>query len=190
MTAFGDISRQADIVVCNRQVCPPALFARATGVFPIEASIATIEVKSQLTLSQLKMAHESAESLATFKHAPPIGKERHDDNTQIEHIIPMLFALGTDLCDGGLSELDRYLRLLEGATPAIRTLCVVGRGCWWFGEQGWQSVTSGDEAQIVAAFVASVTNICQRVSKTRHQPNLFQYLLPARTAQPSALGTS
>ena len=53
ISAYSQASGQTDIVVCDRRVLPPLLFDRVQGVFPIEAVVATIEVKSRLTSTEL-----------------------------------------------------------------------------------------------------------------------------------------
>jgi Domain of unknown function (DUF6602) len=48
-TSSGDLSPQLDVIIYDRRILPPVLFEAVLGVFPIEAVLATIEVKTMLT---------------------------------------------------------------------------------------------------------------------------------------------
>jgi hypothetical protein len=157
-------------------VIPSVLLDQSAGIFPVEAVIATVEVKSTLNSHELSTAHASANTVAKFMHAPPVGERVHAANHRIEHVIPYLLALDTDLTPTGKSELDRYKGMHAPADPAIRGLCVAGRGFWSFGNRQWHdSACAGGHGEIVG-FVASLVNLCQRVAQTRLQPDMLDYL--------------
>jgi hypothetical protein len=155
---------------------PPILFDGTNGVFPIEAVVATVEVKSTLDANELRTAHNSAKLVSSFAHAPPVGQQMHDAEHHIEHVIPYVLAFDTDLSPTGMSELDRYKKLHTSDEPAIRGLCVVGRGFWTFGGSRWHESQCSCSRGEVVGFVASLVNVCQRVARTRLQPDMLDYI--------------
>lgn len=174
VTAYGGTSNQIDIVVADRRVLPPVLI-RDAGIFPIEACLLTVEIKSTLTAGELKTSHEAAKRVAGFHHAPPVGSATHGD-AAIEHVVPLLLAFDTDLTTGGKTELERYLELTGGASPAIRGICVVGRGYWFWSETKWHEGTLDVECGDVVGLMSEIINIAQRIAATRHQPDVREYL--------------
>lgn len=52
----GKESAEQDIVIYDRRLVPPVLYERSLGMFPLECSLATIEVKSRLTREELRDA--------------------------------------------------------------------------------------------------------------------------------------
>lgn len=131
ITAYNEVSNQIDVIVCDRRVIPPVLFKGDVGIFPIESTLLTVEVKSTLDAHELELSHTSADRVKGFKHSVRPGRA-------IEHVHSCLFAFGTDLALGGKSELARYIELVGSEEPALRLICVVGRGCWF-----WADGTTG-----------------------------------------------
>lgn len=110
-------------------VLPPVL-TRKAGIFPIEACLLTVEIKSVLTAAGLRASDAAARKLAQFHHAPPIGASEASHET-VEQVLPFVLALRTALVEGGKTEIVRYLRVIGTDSPAIQGLCVVGRGYWY-----------------------------------------------------------
>ena len=150
ISSYDDISRQIDVVVCDRRILPPILYESALGMFPIESALMTIEVKSKLNACRLKSSHASAEAVAKFQHQPPIiktgsgveAKYEPDVNYKPEHVIPYLFAFSSDLEGEGKTELERYIELIGEGEPTLRGICVLGRGFWF-----WSDGRSGSRSR-------------------------------------------
>lgn len=173
LSAYGDISNQIDVIVCDGHILPPILFQSDIGMFPIESVLVTIEVKSRLTAPELKKSHKSAKKATTFHHAPAIT-----DGHEPEHVVPYLFAFASDLANDGKSETDRYMEIVNGGggEPVLRGICVVGRGFWFWADSKWNTWNfSGKHAEIVE-FLTAIINTVQRIASTRSQPDLRQYL--------------
>lgn len=185
--AWGGTSGQTDIVIVDRRVVPPVLLDQSNGIFPVEAVIATIEIKSKLNSTELIAGHKAAEAISKFVHAPPVGQRTHPPSHTIEHVIPYLLAFETDLTVDGKTELARYQALHAPHDPSIRGLCVVGRGFWSFGSAKWHDSTCAGGQGEVVGFVASLVNLCQRVAQTRLQPSMLDYL---ENTFPSPAGVS
>ena len=186
VSAYDETSRQLDVIIADRRVLPPLLMGKHIGLFPVESTVATIEVKSTLTLDELRGSHRSALEVERFHHAPPLGMDGHDPSHRIEHIHPYLFAFATDLSSSGKSELERYIDLVGGDAPALRMICVVGRGLWTYTDSGWTECPFKSEAAEIVAFVASITNKFNMISLTRRQPNMAQYLFDHRAITETA----
>jgi hypothetical protein len=169
ITAYNEVSNQLDVIVCDRRVIPPVLFEGAVGIFPVESALLTVEVKSTLNAHELGLAHASAERVTSFKHSV-LGTKA------IEHVGSCLFAFATDLTPGGKSEIERYKEMDGSDEPALRLICVVGRGCWFWAEGKWNNWEFGGEYGEVVAFLVSIANTIQRVAATRTAPDIREYV--------------
>jgi hypothetical protein len=177
VTAYGHTSNQIDVVITDRRILPAMLIDQISGIFPIEAVLMTVEVKSELTARELRVADASAASVAKFPHAPPVGATAFPEGHRIEHAVPYLLAFDTDLSPSGKSEVERYDETRAGEAPSILGICVVGRGFWFrSAKEAWVewkfSVPYGE----VVGFITSVVNTCQRIASTRFQPDLRDYV--------------
>jgi hypothetical protein len=116
-----------------------------------------IEVKSTLTLGDLRTAHDSASELMPFRYAPGIDDSpilREHDN--VEAAVSGLIAFDSDLALSGKSELQRYQEQVGSDSPALRMLCVVGRGYWSYAHDKWESWEIGSPGGEVACFVTGI----------------------------------
>ncbi len=59
----GDQSRQTDVIIYDATILPPFIKAQHLGVYPAECVLATIEVKSFLSTTDLKSAESAAKLL-------------------------------------------------------------------------------------------------------------------------------
>ena len=169
ISAYNQQSTEQDIVVFDRELVPSLLLDEANGVFPIEAALYAIEVKSSLNLTELRTVHNKAKMLESMLHVPGAQSP--------EHVIPCLFAFNSDLTSESRTELERYKELLNGATPCIRSLCVAGRGYWFFANGQWYSVPSSADRDEILVFLADILAGYARVAATRARPSLRNYLL-------------
>ena len=62
----GNHSNQIDVIIFDRNVIPPSMLSTDEGVIPSESVLARIEIKSKLTISELKKAVNNARSLKTL----------------------------------------------------------------------------------------------------------------------------
>lgn len=59
-------SRQIDILVYDRKIIPASMLTLGEGIVPIESVLATVEVKSKLTVEELHASIENARSIKTL----------------------------------------------------------------------------------------------------------------------------
>jgi hypothetical protein len=180
ITFDGDISTEQDIVIYDRRILPPALFGEGgLGLFPIECVLATVEVKTTLTLAELRSSHESAAAISRFKYLPG-EREANTDRLvphDIRNAIATVLALNTDLSGTGKSEIDRYQELSPGPDPPLKAICVSGGGYWYFQEGKWKHHDVDGQHKETCAFVVGLFDTFSIVRVSRHQPNLAGYLL-------------
>lgn len=173
----GKISSEQDIVIYDQRLVPPVLYERSLGMFPLECTLATVEVKSRLTAQELRNADVKAAKLFDFQYQsgvsstnlPPVG-------VVVERVVCALFALDTDLSEDGTTEIERYESLPGHHPDALRAICVVGRGYWFRSGDSWKTTAQSFEFAEVAAFIAGTLGLLQRVSVSRREPSLANYL--------------
>ena len=177
----GRLSTQMDIILYDKSIVPPILFDESTGIFPIEAVLYTIEVKTKLNATELSVAHDSAKALTEFKYLPGLknadGSDRHHS---IEKVRSVIFALNTDLSGKNLTEAERYEKIYKEKNdhPHIRAICVAGREYWFDNGEYWINLTSVDDFDEILGFIGGVTNTYKTVAASRHMPSLGHYIVP------------
>jgi hypothetical protein len=135
--ARGFQSPETDLVIYNRNTLPPIMYSDREGIFPAEATMYSIEIKSQLTARELDETIRKAGEIRKLTYTTGI----YDENDKpLDHrftsIIPTLFAFSSDLSGECKSEIDRYIERDSQAdvNPNIVAICIVGKGYWWFGK--------------------------------------------------------
>ncbi|WP_155641349.1 DUF6602 domain-containing protein [Burkholderia cepacia] len=181
----GNMSTQIDIILYDKSILPPALYDDSTGIFPIEAVLYAIEIKTTLTAKDLAIAHDSAAALQSFGYLP--GLENHDGTDQyhtIQRVRSVVFALRSDQSGKASRECQRYERIYKRKreSPALAALCVVGREyCWDQGEH-WIIYPGTEDYDEVLSFIGGVTNTYRNVARSRHYPKLGNYLIPSSSS--------
>jgi hypothetical protein len=195
----GNASDEIDIVVYDRSVLPPLLYGDAgtLGVFPVEACLYAIQVKSTSSLANLRDVIRQGRSLAALVY---LREASGPHGNPVRRVVPAYFAFATDLTAdphaGAIPEVDRWRRehaeadfqyedvFVDGwltlPYPPLRVLCVVGQGYGFYSGQHYATFpATGDRAEIVA-FITGVANTLLRPSpRTRGLP--FGYYLGGPT---------
>ncbi|MGR5480050.1 DUF6602 domain-containing protein [Vibrio chagasii] len=175
----GKMSTQMDIILYDKSILPPVMFDESTGIFPVEAVLYTIEVKTTLTKQDLRVAHESAKYLSSFSYLPglenPDGSEQHH---RIEKVKSIVFALNTTLTGNRLTEADRYKSIYHPDDfPYLVSICVAGDSYWFNDGRYW--VYQKGEAQYdeVLSMIGGVSNTYKSVALSRNSPKLGKYII-------------
>jgi hypothetical protein len=173
----GKVSRERDVIIYDRRLVPPVLYERSLGLFPLECTLAAIEVKSCLTRDELRDADAKAADLFDFRYQSGMAADKlPPGGVSVERLIDALFALDTDLVEGGTTEIQRYQSMPERHPEALRKICVVGRGYWYRWEGDWRSTAPSFDFAEVAAFIAGILGVLGRVAASRRVPSLANYL--------------
>ena len=176
----GELSNQIDIVLYDRSILPPILYDGKLGIFPIEAVLYTIEVKTTLTANELKTAHESAERLATKFGYRPGKTDEHGKAVPhaIEKVRSVIFALNSDLTGTGMNEAERYKRVYGDGHACLRAICVAGREYWFDNGDFWVGTKDHNQFDEILAFLGGVTNTYRSIASSRSHPALGTYIIP------------
>lgn len=152
MDKEGNSSGEIDIVVFNKDILPPLLFSEREGVFPVEACLYAIEVKSALRPAHIEETIEKFRKVQALTRLP---------GAHASEPIGMLFAFRDQMSTADSDAvLKRYNSSDDERVPLVRVGCVVGRGYWSFRENSnsWR-VFDGDGNYIeVVSFIGGVAN--------------------------------
>jgi hypothetical protein len=190
-------SAQQDIVLFDRHVLPPLLFEQGPAIIPVESAFATVEVKSCLSATELKNAHDNARTTMDLDLQSGV-QDKHGAwlNIPTPGPSPLLFALGSDLAAGGKTEVKRYAEARASDPPFIRGICVAGKGSYWPQERfvfdkpsgsfltqddnalrdEWYEVTADGEHQEILEVLRAIHKLMLEVTSSRIQPPLHGYL--------------
>jgi len=174
--ASGKTSSQHDVILFDRRVLPPVVTEGEVGLFPIESVLYTIEIKSTLSAAELQSADTAAAQLLSFKYQHGIFLGDAPVQHTVEKVISTVFAFASDLKPGGISEVDRYKSKAVSAPPALRALCVVGRGYWFYSGTDWVCPSGRSDLFEVVGFMAGIMNRYGSVSASRGRPRIGDYL--------------
>lgn len=189
-------SAQQDIIIFHKRIIPPLLFEQGPAIVPVESALACIEIKSKLTATEVRKAHDSALTVRKLSRHSGFRNELGEwVDTRSAALPSFVLALETDLVQGE-SEWERYARLIGGEYPQLNTICVPGRGCWYSNEQGvfydmdvgryfrldhsplqpsHGFIAPDVEHAEVLAFLGGIIDTSQRVGPTRGIPPLSSY---------------
>jgi hypothetical protein len=182
----GILSNQTDIILYDKSILPPLLFDRRQGIFPIEAVLYAIEVKTTLTKAELEKSHVHAKTLNNCRY---IIAEDKQGSACIERVRSVVFALNTDLRAQDRSEIHRYRDIYGDDHPYIRAICVVDRGYWYDDGGKWLNFRTVGEFGEVLAFIGGVTNTYGSIARSRGTPMLGNYIIPNDVIAMSVMAT-
>lgn len=170
-------SKECDVIIYDRDILPPVLFDPSLGLYPIESTMAVLEIKSTLNATEIKDSIAKAKSLKTLKGIP-------DESLPASNIkAPLfgIFAFSSDLAIDGESESCRYKKYDNGQNPFVKAVCVIERGYWCFLPEAndWCSRSASAEYDEVADFVSGLLNTIRVVQKSRGYPKIGPYLMDA-----------
>jgi hypothetical protein len=176
ISSTGEVSSEQDVVIYSQSMMPPVVYRGATGLFPIESVIYSIEVKSRLTKAELRKAHKSANKVSSFTYLSGL----HDENDQpirvpVPRLISTLFAFDSDLKG---DEMQRYDSFRGPGRPEITAICVLGKGYWDWSDlhSKWIQWTAPYADSEAVFFVAHVLNTWQKLRDRRGTPRFGNYL--------------
>jgi len=184
----GETSTQQDVILYDRAILPPVVFEQSIGLFPIESVLYTIEVKTELDVKGLKLAHAAASKLLGFRYAAgTYGADATPREHRITKAIAAVFAFDTSI--GNADVLGKYKEHLaeeaqagRSGTPSLRAICVAGKGYWYQENSTWKTWQSRDEYHEVLGFLSGIMNTYKEVAATRQRPRLGYYLVDLERA--------
>lgn len=186
----GNESRQIDVIIFDRSVLPPLLYGlEDVGLYPVEACLYAIEVKSRATAESVRESVRNAASVGALEYLPEFSR----GGFPFERVIAVLFAFGSSV-KSGPRERDRLVESQSEQrfpiateqglinVPPVRVACVVSRGYGYFVDQsfGWIDAT-GDNKEVLWC-IAGIANSLPGLMKQRaaFQLPFGRYLLQER----------
>lgn len=183
----GNQLAETDIIIYSRSILPPIVYGHSTGLFPIEACIYSIEVKTTLNATEIKDALKKVNQLSKLKYldvihpmnfVKPIGRP--------SLIIPALFAFSSDLEMEASSEIDRYRKYDQDADikPRIPVICIPKRGYWWFKydepDKKWIHHSPTQDFDEIIDFIGGIANTIPRQILEKGIPHYGHYIIQQR----------
>ena len=129
----GKQSNQTDIIIYDNRILPPFIKEQQIGVYPAENVIATIEVKSNLTKTELLKSEESAKKLLEIVYNPECSI--YED---FKYLRPLCSTIG--FYGSGARELSNKNKGVEWLEQEIKYLGLIGlinRYSWIRMTKGW-----------------------------------------------------
>lgn len=169
-------SGQEDILIYSREVLPGGMRLEETGLLPIEACVAVIEVKSTLTASGVKQSIEHAQRVRGLQTVyEKIARSLPIPWPKYAAVYPIynVFALQTDLTSN--QEWERFSqthREMGYENSAIFSACIVGSGmAEWHGQTPGVNakniqVPTNDFAEIIS-FISFVSDYARELRKLK-----------------------
>lgn len=190
----GTQSGQTDIVIVDRRILPPFFYSQNVGIIPVESVVATIEVKSTLSLSEIKKANGAARRLIQdiwSRHLLRQGK------VQSAIKLPLACVFGFTGPKGGkLAGCDETAAAawLEQSASHLIAVVQARRYSWMLVNKKWSraedDASSGHEG--VKRFVGVLIDNCRRIAETnfqklagRHLDIVGRYIRTQSIDQPS-----
>ena len=178
ITSTNQHSQQQDVIIYDKRILPPILLEHNTGVFPLEAALYAIEVKSTLNAHELKTSHKSAKMLQEFDYLPARYYDVHNNiiSKPMAHLISAIIAFDSDLSPDGKTEVERYKEVDGEQKPAIKVICVVGKGYWYWNNDEWVEWNIKYPLEEVLMFVTGVMNTYTRIIAAKGTVQIGSYL--------------
>jgi hypothetical protein len=177
--ASGRLSPQVDVILYDKSILPPILFDEANGVFPIEAVLYAIEVKTTLTRRDIQTAHENAKRLHSFSYMQGRSLDGKSPLPPLQRARNVIFALRSDLTQNDKHEAERYKEIYGDGEIYVVAICVAGQEYWYRQKTAWINFRTVDEFDDVLSFIAGVTNTYRLVAQSRGYPPLGNYIAPS-----------
>lgn len=176
----GNVSAEIDCAIYSTRHLPPILFEEGLGLFPVDATLFAVEIKSRLSAHELRRAIAIARSIRNLAY----GSGKYKGQSRVAFPVrAALFAFETDLQGTGKTELDRYRDIDPNADvdPMVEMICVVGKGFWCFHrtEEGglWATHEPTPDFDEVIDFMALITLGIPELLDLRGQPSVSAYLI-------------
>jgi len=146
---LGIESTQWDIIIYDKNILPPFIFEMDRGVFPAETVLAVIEVKSMLTLRELRKTNANSKRLIT---------EVYDDKffAYSEPYKPIIGALGLYGKSSKLLITQDGAQWVGSNLNYLNLICLCEKYCWLKVGGKWKYSGSTENYEEVKRFLFSL----------------------------------
>lgn len=188
----GHESTQLDVILHDAGILPAAVYGNRFGLFPIEACLYVVEIKSTASARAASEVRHAAETLAALRPQPGVVgvPTEHQPGAMLMEAREVCagyfpnysyFAFSTDLVgDGPLArERDRVLSEVENHHDLhLCSVCVAGRvtSSWSRTKSAWVDVPASAKYDEVVYFLSTILNTLAKMRVMRPYPNIGRYL--------------
>lgn len=181
----GCESRQTDVLIYDRRLMPPILASGNHGIYPIDAVLATIEVKSTLENKHLSSAVDAARCLtpSQAEHPEPNrlwieapGTMEPTAGTKRSRAIYPLCTLFAYRSTAKTDEGARLERVTPGGAEYVRVLGVLDKGVWWWERGEMRARSSRNIGENAALFLRLLIDSLDKTARTRASFELSHWL--------------
>ncbi|HUT88962.1 MAG TPA: DUF6602 domain-containing protein [Thermoguttaceae bacterium] len=163
----GDQSRQTDIIIYDNRILPPFIREELAGIFPVEAVIATMEVRSVLkSLTELKKLDVAARQLRETVAAPEGSAYCRERVPQPPGAAVIAFR------QEGLNDLrdeERGKKWLQESIKNLWAVCVVSDFSW-MNIRDWSLVVGDTAHEETKRFIAVILdNVRTQAERNYHE---------------------
>lgn len=190
------VSREQDIIVTSGNTAGSLIQAGEVSYFPIESCLASIEVKSNLTLPEIRKCIVSCISVKKLLYGPAYSNEKKEE--QKKHFCYAIFAYG---CPKNLSHVaEQFNNLLRDVPFHLRPnlIYILGKGLLVPGHQAGlefkyeQMYYEGEfralpslgtvfikksESYAFLWYITSIIDHCLNEKDSRPLPSYFSYMI-------------
>lgn len=145
----GVQSSETDIIIYDNRILPPFIREVGVGVFPIEAVVATIEVKSWLSLDELIGAEEAARQLNEIAMTGTIDEVKKRPSPPRTTVIGF-FDNGV----GKLKEENSGRNWIQEHLACIWGVCLAGSFSWLHLQDGWAPLFVDEYGEETKRYIA------------------------------------
>jgi hypothetical protein len=180
----SNLSQQTDIILFDRSLAPPMMLSEGLGVFPIDACLHVIEVKSMLTLDDIKDSH---------RHALHIGQLYYSrENVKSYKTRCLLFAFSKRTKRKfACAQYKQFCETIgdipvdPGGTPVppIRAMCVVGAEYGHEYQGKWEGLPSDGAGGEVLLFIGGIINTYRDIARSRNPIWMEDFIFPSSPFQ-------
>ena len=173
--SHGKISHEIDVLLYSKRILPPQLYSDTFGVFPVESVLSCIEVKSTLTVDELRGTYNKYKDLKSKIRCSSGNYSENDE--PIEHPVldatRDLFAFSSpNNIFENYKKIDQYW----SSEPTINSICVSNCGYWGFSGHKWLFTEVTTDHDEIINFLTSLCATLFKVSRSRGIPRIGQYL--------------
>ncbi|MBN1618881.1 MAG: hypothetical protein JXQ26_07105 [Tissierellales bacterium] len=146
---LGIESTQWDIIIYDKNIIPPFIFEMDRGVFPAETVLAVIEVKSKLTLQELRKTNANSKRLIT---------RIYDDKffAYKEPYKPIIGALGLYGYSAKVLLNQDGAKWVGSNLEYLNLFCLCEKYCWLKVESEWKYSFATETYEEVKRFLFSL----------------------------------
>ena len=154
----GVASPESDLIIYNPSMLPPLSFSEDLGIYPLESTHYSIEVKSKNSTTRASII-DSINNVKSLRRLTFLNN--YASKPIRTYPVSAFFSYGAN------SKIDILGILKENdeafdSNPLLNPICIVGQGYWflshWEGRREWIHIHANDEHYEILALIGGIVN--------------------------------